>query len=108
MAIDILNDRSFSSVKGNQASASRNVIAKGADKAQVVATNNVTGDAVVLTDSAKAMSRATTIAMSSDGIDHAKVDSLKAAVRDGSYKINYDSIASKMIDDEAELSSIFG
>ena len=108
MAIDILNDRSLSSVKGNQASVSRNVISKSADKAEATATSNVATDAVVLTDSAKAMSRATTIAMSSDGIDHAKVENLKAAVRDGAYKIDYDSIAGKMIDDEAELSSIFG
>ncbi len=108
MAIDILNDRSFGAVKANQASASRNVMPKSADKAEAVANNNVVADALELTDSAKAMSRATTIAKSSDGIDHAKVESLKAAVRDGSYKINYDSIAGKILDDEAQLSSIFG
>ena len=65
-------------------------------------------DAVVLTDSAKSLSRATARAKASDGIDSAKVEKLKAAINDGSYKINYESVASKLIDSEDELSSIFG
>ena len=65
-------------------------------------------DAVVLTDSAKSLSRAGEKARSSDGVDQGKVEKLKAAIKDGSYKINYESIASRMIDSEDELNSIFG
>lgn len=107
MTIEVLNDRSMSSVKNSHAMASRKTISKGDEKVSSSAAN-VKNDDVMLTDSAKALSRATSVAVASDGVDSAKVDKLKAAVRDGSYKINYESIANKMIDSESELSSIFG
>ncbi len=65
-------------------------------------------DAVVLTDSAKSLTRAAEKARNSDGVDQSKVEKLKAAIKDGTYKINYESVASRMIDSEDELNSIFG
>ena len=63
---------------------------------------------VGLTDSAKTLAKATDAARNASGIDEAKVEKLKAAISDGSYKINYESVANKLIDSEDELSSIFG
>ncbi len=105
MTIEILNDRSMSSVKNGHAAASSKKISKGDEK---VASAPVKSDDVKLTDSAKAFSRASAIAVSSDGIDQSKVDKLKAAVRDGSYKVDSESVAAKILKDESELSAIFG
>ena len=62
----------------------------------------------MLTDSAKALTKATEKAKASDGMDQGKIEKLKAAIKNGSYKINFESVASKMIDSEDELNSIFG
>lgn len=114
MAIDILNDRSMNSVKDGIANGARSgEIQKQAAAAKAnVATTGIESvsrnDAFVLTDSAKALSRATAKAKADDGIDTAKVEKFKAAIANGSYTINADSIAGKMVEEEAELSSIFG
>ncbi|MDY6322479.1 MAG: flagellar biosynthesis anti-sigma factor FlgM [Succinivibrio sp.] len=118
MAIDALSNRSMNAVKENVATpkstataAAENTKAAAYAKAQGTSAAPEApsrADAVVLTDSAKSLSRATARAKASDGIDSAKVEKLKAAINDGSYKINYESVASKLIDSEDELSSIFG
>lgn len=126
MAIDALSNRAGNALAqarntesakagSNQASTSR----VAAENTRAAAYARSTGaaiapeassraDAVVLTDSAKALTKATEKAKASDGMDQDKIEKLKAAIKDGSYKINFDSVASKMIDSEDELNSIFG
>ena len=111
MAIDALNNRSLDGLKEPDATAK-----PAAPKASVLTGEKVSTaevaekatDAVMLTDTAKTLAKATNKAKESSGIDEAKVEKIKAAIQDGSYKINYESVANKLIDSEDELSSIFG
>ncbi|MBQ9274054.1 MAG: flagellar biosynthesis anti-sigma factor FlgM [Succinivibrio sp.] len=111
MAIDILSDRSMNVVKDSVASsklaaASNN--GKAVETAKPQSGAEIRPDAVMLTDSAKNLAKATARARASEGVDSAKVEKLKQSIKDGNYKVDYHSVASKMIDAEDELSSIFG
>ena len=106
MAIDVLSDRSYNGIKESVATA-KNVATSTAKSAVAQKKVAVQSDDVVLTDSAKTLAKATDAARNASGIDEAKVEKLKAAISDGSYKINYESVANKLIDSEDELSSIF-
>ncbi len=110
MAIDALGDRTLSGMQ--KSLATTNVTAKtdgtqstGSSRNSAVAAR---GESVELTDSAKTMSNATEKAKASSGIDQEKVDKLKKAINEGTYEVNYESVASKLIDSEDELSAIFG
>ena len=107
MAIDVLSDRSYNGIKESVATA-KNVATSTAKSAVAQKKVAVQSDDVGLTDSAKTLAKATDAARNASGIDEAKVEKLKAAISDGSYKINYESVANKLIDSEDELSSIFG
>lgn len=106
MAIDLLSDRSLSTVKDTVAQNVQCKIQSG--DSSIVSNVQETDDAVEITDSAKALSRATDTARAADGIDSSKVEKLKAAINDGTYTVDAESIASHIIDEEDELSSIFG
>lgn len=114
MAIDIMSSRSMNDMQDSIANAGKtasNTSAKVASAAAATTLSQVAAsrtDAVSLTDSAKALNRATDKARASDGVDKSKVEHLKQSIKDGTYKINYESVASKLIDAEDELSSIFG
>ena len=51
---------------------------------------------------------ATAVAMASDGVDSSKVETIRQALKDGTYHVNYDSVASRIIESERDLSSLFG
>ena len=99
MAIDVLSDRSYNGIKESVATA-KNVATSTAKSAVAQKKVAVQSDDVVLTDSAKTLAKATDAARNASGIDEAKVEKLKAAISDGSYKINYESVANKLIDSE--------
>ncbi len=107
MAIDALSDRIYKGgIKESVATAKSKPTSKAATTGSEVAAKST--DAVILTESAKTMSKAVQKAKDSSGIDEAKVEKLKSAIKDGSYKVNYESVANKLIDSEDELSSIIG
>lgn len=108
MAIDVLSDRTYSGIKESVATAKKLATSKAKQEVAAEKTKSAQVDDVVLTDSAKTLSKAVETAKVSSGIDEAKVEKIKAAINDGSYKINYESVANKLIDSEDELSSIFG
>lgn len=105
MAIDVLSDRSLSGLPDKIAGAKR-VPGKIAGSAE--ADRAVPADAVMLTDSAKNLSRATAGAKAADGIDAERVSRLKQAVQDGSYKVNYESVANRLLESEGQLNALFG
>lgn len=111
MAIDALNNRSLDGLKEPVATAkpaAPKVSILTGEKAAPANVAEKATDAVMLTDTAKTLSKATNKAKESSGVDEAKVEKLKAAIKDGSYQINYESVANKLVDSEDELSSIFG
>lgn len=62
---------------------------------------------VVLTDTAKKLNQAQEKAKNSTGFNVEKVESIKKALANGEYKINFKSVAEKMISQDSTLSSIF-
>ncbi len=109
MAIDALNDRIFKSGPKESVATANKVATSETGKAASVAEVAVRStDAFIQTDAAKTLSKATVKAKESSGVDEAKVEKIKSAIKDGSYKIDYESVANKLIDSEDELTSIFG
>jgi|SRR5690606_3806459 len=60
-------------------------------------------DAVSLTPQAQQMSNLTKKAASESGINQEKVDKVKKALADGSYKVDVDRLAAKIAQFEADL-----
>ena len=60
-------------------------------------------DSVSLTSEAQQLNRLQEKAMSSSGIDQAKVDRIKAQIESGSYKVDVDRLASKLAEFEGDL-----
>ncbi len=105
MAIDILRDNM---IKAMPESITKKVASgiKAKDASSSVVSSKE--DSVSITDSAKTLARATEKAKNSDGIDHDKVEALKQSIADGSYKVDYQNLANKILDVEDEINSIFG
>ncbi len=110
MAIDALNDRVYKGGLQESVATAKTVAQNSspAVAAKDAAVKSSVGDSVVLTANAQILTKATQKAKDSSGVDSEKVEKLKNAIQDGSYKINYESVANKLIDSEDELSSIFG
>ncbi len=108
MAIDVLSDRQLNGLKENKINTSK-AIAQHNSSVNSNKTAEVSSktDAVVLTSQSKNLNKALKVAKEADGIDMQKVEKYKKAINEGSFKVNYDSIASRMIDCEAEINSIF-
>lgn len=100
MAIEVLSN---AVVKTQLSNVNNKYVAKNATSAVV----SHSSDSVELTDDAKVLTRATEKAKASDGIDHEKVASLKAQIENGTYNINYQSIANKLLESEDEISKLF-
>ncbi|MAD53036.1 MULTISPECIES: flagellar biosynthesis anti-sigma factor FlgM [unclassified Idiomarina] len=60
-------------------------------------------DSVSLTSEAQNLSALQEKAMNSSGIDQTKVDRIKAAIENGSYKVDVDRLASKLAQFEGDL-----
>ena len=103
MAIDILTNNALKATPEALTRGARKVSASGQE-----ALNVASDDSVMLTNSAKTLARATDIARAADGVDQSKVASIKQALKDGTYTINYESVANRIIDSEKDLASIFG
>ncbi len=107
MAIDMLSDRAMKTMPettGGILSPKGDVKAAASSSA---ASQTARADAVEFTAEAKTLSRATQKARAADGMDHEKIDALRQALADGSYSVNYQSVANKLVDTEDAISSIF-
>lgn len=100
MAIEVLSN---AVVKTQLSNVNNKYVAKNATSAIV----SHSSDSVELTDDAKVLTKATEKAKASDGIDHEKVASLKSQIENGTYNINYQSIANKLLESEDEISKLF-
>ena len=99
MAIDALNSRIYKSGVKESVATAKNVAQSPVGNVAKEALSKAGADSVVLTSNAQILTK---------GTQKAKVEKLKNAIKDGSYKIDYESVANKLIDSEDELSSIFG
>jgi len=62
------------------------------------------GDVVALTDTANAVQQAERALAKEPAVDSARVEKIRAAIADGSYEIDPQRIADKLVDMEASLS----
>lgn len=108
MAIDALNSRIYKSGVKESVATAKNVAQNPAGNVAKETLAKAGADSVVLTSNAQILTKGTQKAKEASGVDSAKVEKLKNAIKDGSYKIDYESVANKLIDSEDELSSIFG
>ena len=61
------------------------------------------GDTIRLSEEAKLRTTARSAAMQADDMRRERVDALKAQVADGTYRIDNENIAAKLLQEEAEL-----
>ena len=114
MAIDALQNQQQQQLQQTSiATASNkaaNTKAAATQNQEVNATQAATAgraDSVSFTNIAKTLTTATNKARNSSGIDQAKVDKIKNAIKDGSFKIDCQSIANKLVESENSLNSLF-
>jgi negative regulator of flagellin synthesis FlgM len=86
--------QSYSAVRGNGDSNS---------PAKPAGVPGTTDDSVKLTDSGKALSQAST---AGDSIDTKRVESIRASLANGSYKIDASNIADKLTSLEGQIGSV--
>lgn len=67
---------------------------------------NIASDAVSVSDTAQKLNSAQEKAKNSSGIDEKKIASIKKAINEGTYKIDYDKLADKIISKEIDLSDV--
>lgn len=67
---------------------------------------NLASDAVSVSDTAQKLNSAQEKAKNSSGIDEKKIASIKKAINEGTYKIDYDKLADKIISKEIDLSDV--
>lgn len=106
MAIEMLHDRTLKAI-GDQAVKKSEIYNTDNKNVSKVKAEDADTDAVLLTNSAKNLSVATQTAKDADGIDYAKVEALQKQIKDGTYSINYERLADKIVASESELSSLF-
>ena len=111
MAIDALQNQQQQlqkSVATASKAANTKAAATSGDAANALSAATASrADSVSFTSVAKTMSKATDRARNSSGIDQTKVDKIKSAIKDGSYKIDYQSVANKLVESESSLNSLF-
>jgi negative regulator of flagellin synthesis FlgM len=61
------------------------------------------GDQVTLTDTARRLSELTQTVTAQPVVDRSRVDEIRAAIADGSYRVNPEQIAAKLLQTEKEL-----
>ena len=88
---------------GGAASAGRNTNAPAA-QANPAAASQQNGDVVAITDSANAVQQAERALAQEPVVDSARVEQIRSAIADGSYQVDAQRVADKMIDMESSLS----
>ncbi len=100
MAININNN----GVKNNTIDTKQTQRQAATDKSSASDVSAKSGsDSVSLTAEAQNLSALQEKAMNSSGIDQTKVDRIKAAIENGSYKVDVDRLASKLAQFEGDL-----
>lgn len=105
MAINInnLNANQVNARQAEQQQAQQKNNPAGTAAAQNQAANATRQDSVSLTNSAQQLNNATKKAQNASGFDQEKVDKLKKAISEGSYKVDADKLAANMIASEGKL-----
>jgi negative regulator of flagellin synthesis FlgM len=99
MVIDLTSTSSQSMTRG-KVSAQRTA---GAETTATPAKQNGAKDTFELSSTAQALKKADAIIANSPDVDSDRVASIKAAIADGSYSIDYQSVAEKLLGFESQL-----
>ncbi|AWB67961.1 flagellar biosynthesis anti-sigma factor FlgM [Saccharobesus litoralis] len=76
---------------------------QGAQQSAQAQANTARQDSVSLTNNAQQLNNATKKANASSGFDQEKVDKIKKAIADGSYKVDAERLAANMITKEGNI-----
>ncbi len=100
MVIDLTSTSSHSMTRG-KVSTQRTA---GAEPTVTPAKQNGSKDTFELSSTAQALKKADAIIANSPDVNAEKVATIKTAIADGSYSINYASVAEKLLSFESQLS----
>jgi negative regulator of flagellin synthesis FlgM len=100
MVIDLTSASSHSMTRG-KVSTQRNA---GAETTATPAKQNGAKDTFEMSTTAQSLIKADALIANSPDVDSEKVASIKAAIADGSYAINYQNVAEKLLGFESQLS----
>lgn len=93
------NNINKNSVQTTSNSGAQRSAGKAADSAnEAIKASTASTDSVSLSSQAQEMARLETAVNTSPDVDQAKVDAIKQAIADGSYSVDPDSIAAKMLE----------
>jgi len=100
-----INNNLGSSIAASNNKASESKATKAADNGneQTRSANSVKDDAVTLTESAASLQKLEAKIADMPDVDMAKVDRIKQQLADGSFEVNADSTAAKILDSVREL-----
>lgn len=90
--------------QGSQTTSTRVSSTSGSVSAPSQPNNNVSGDTVTLTGSVDQMAKLQELLASIPEVDSARVETIKAAIAEGSYKIDPDKIVNNLLQIEKDLS----
>ena len=99
MSIDIMNNQNLSVQRQMQTGYVKN----SGSSAKAAETASRDSDDVKITDTAQTMSAAAARAQNADGIDPAKIESIRKAIESGSYRIDFEKMANHILASEKEF-----
>lgn len=103
MAIDFLHSTAIQAMPETVANRNLKRTAENSQAITTTTTPKFSADEVALTDTAKLYASAKAQADASDGIDYEKVAALSKQIEEGTYEINPERIADKMLAFESAL-----
>lgn len=101
MSIDIKNlSQTQPRASGDGRAVSDGRGTRGGDAGAATATSRSTGDQVTLTDTARRLSDLTQTASAQPAVDSQRVSEIRQAIADGSYQVNAERVADKLMQTE--------
>lgn len=106
MAIDILSNHTIKAMPESVATRSSKMTASAKESDRSSILSSPSPDDVVFTAAARTLSQATDIARESDGVDYDKVAYFKQQLEQGTYEIDAEATAEKIIAEHKDLGFI--
>ncbi len=105
MPIEINNQTNSPRLNTRESSSSQRTPAESAGKAQTAEATSINSDSVRLTGTAAMIQEIQSRIANLPVVDSGRVEAIKEALNNGTYQINPDSVAEKLMNFEAELSA---
>lgn len=104
---NLVNNASSKLATPAQGNTSGSSATAAAPSQETLSKATVRQDAVVLTDQAQSLNKLQQKVKDAPGFNQSKVESLKAAIERGEYKVDSERLAKKMVSLESELGPLY-